>query len=604
MRTTVIASVLSAAILAFTGAATAQTSGFALNRFNPAEAGSDWFIGESLDLRGRQRPAFGVIADWSHRPLVEYDASGDAVRTVVSHQVFTHIDGNLILGDRVRVGVLLPVLLFQAGTGTFTPGGSLLRPERGVAVGDLRLSGDIRLVGSYGKPLTLAVGAQLYLPTGSRDAFSGDGTVRLNPRILIAGDIGPFVYSGRLSFNYRPYDDGFGVESTGSEVAFVATAGFRVMDRKLTFGPELWGSTVVSEGDAAFNQAETPFELLFGAHFREGPIQIGVGAGPGLNRGMGAPEFRLVGSLAYQETAVMDRDGDGIPDEEDACPDVPGVPNDDPLKHGCPPDRDGDGIPDLEDACPDVPGVPTDDPATNGCPPDRDGDGIPDAQDACPDVPGVPSDDPTKNGCPDRDGDGIFDMDDACPDRPGVPSDDPRMNGCPPDRDGDGIFDPDDACPDIPGLPNEDPAVHGCPIAHVVKNQIRIYQRIEFEFDKAVLLPSSEVVLTAVLEILQQRPELTEILVEGHTDAVGTAEYNRRLSQARATTVVKWLWARGIERLRLQPVGRGFDEPIADNDTPVGRQKNRRVEFHILSINGEPVQETQMSTPPTETVED
>jgi outer membrane protein OmpA-like peptidoglycan-associated protein len=79
---------------------------------------------------------------------------------------------------------------------------------------------------------------------------------------------------------------------------------------------------------------------------------------------------------------------------------VPGVKNDDPAKNGCPPDRDGDGIPDAEDACPDVAGVKDPDPKKNGCPPDRDGDGILDPVDACPDDPGPADPDPKKNGCP------------------------------------------------------------------------------------------------------------------------------------------------------------------------------------------------------------
>ncbi len=141
-----------------------------------------------------------------------------------------------------------------------------------------------------------------------------------------------------------------------------------------------------------------------------------------------------------------DRDGDGIPDSEDRCPDDPGPPE----FQGCP-DRDGDGIPDIDDKCPDVPGLPEFD----GCPPpaDRDGDGVPDSEDRCPDDPGPPE----LRGCPDRDGDGIPDIDDKCPDQPGPP----ELFGCPPaaDRDGDGVPDSEDRCPDDPGPPE----LRGCP---------------------------------------------------------------------------------------------------------------------------------------------
>lgn len=85
-------------------------------------------------------------------------------------------------------------------------------------------------------------------------------------------------------------------------------------------------------------------------------------------------------------------------------------------------DRDNDGIADDEDACPDTPGIATGDPATNGCP-DTDGDGIFDKDDACPEVPGLAE----FQGCPDTDGDGIADKDDACPTVKGPK----ENNGCP-----------------------------------------------------------------------------------------------------------------------------------------------------------------------------
>jgi len=136
-----------------------------------------------------------------------------------------------------------------------------------------------------------------------------------------------------------------------------------------------------------------------------------------------------------------DRDGDGLLDEADACPDEAGPPS----AEGCP-DADGDGVGDATDACPAEPGLPEQD----GCPGsgDQDSDGVPDAEDACPEESGLPE----HGGCPDGDGDGVRDGDDECPDEPG-----PAPSGCP-DRDGDGIRDRDDACPDQPG-----PAPSGCP---------------------------------------------------------------------------------------------------------------------------------------------
>ena len=100
-------------------------------------------------------------------------------------------------------------------------------------------------------------------------------------------------------------------------------------------------------------------------------------------------------------------------------------------------DTDKDGIPDKDDACPEVAGPKE----FNGCP-DTDGDGIPDKDDACPDIAGLKE----FNGCPDTDGDGIADKDDACPQVKGPK----EFNGCP-DTDGEGIPDKDDACPEVAG---------------------------------------------------------------------------------------------------------------------------------------------------------
>jgi outer membrane protein OmpA-like peptidoglycan-associated protein len=226
---------------------------------------------------------------------------------------------------------------------------------------------------------------------------------------------------------------------------------------------------------------------------------------------------------------------------------------------------------------------------------DRDGDTVPDPEDACPDVAGPRSSDPKANGCPpppDRDNDGIIDTADACPDQPGEPNQDPAKNGCPPpkDRDGDSILDEVDACPDAPGPANADPGKNGCPIARIEKGQIRITERVEFEFNKDALRPESNEVLTAVLEILKAHPEITKVLVEGHTDDKGADWYNKDLSKRRAASVVKWLTEKGVDAKRLDSKGLGKTRPIDDNKTEAGRQNNRRVEFHIQEINGKPAE--------------
>jgi outer membrane protein OmpA-like peptidoglycan-associated protein len=193
------------------------------------------------------------------------------------------------------------------------------------------------------------------------------------------------------------------------------------------------------------------------------------------------------------------------------------------------------------------------------------------------------------NGCPlpsDRDHDRVIDREDDCPDVPGVASAVPGRNGCPPDNDGDGILDAQDACPTLVGVPDPDPLKNGCPLARIEKDQIVITQRIEFEFGSAKLLESSFAVLVAVMNVMREHTELGIVLVEGHTDSIGGAAYNKDLSERRAESVRKWLIDHGVEEVRLLDAGFGLERPLDTNDTPEGRQRNRRVEFHIIEQNG------------------
>jgi outer membrane protein OmpA-like peptidoglycan-associated protein len=193
----------------------------------------------------------------------------------------------------------------------------------------------------------------------------------------------------------------------------------------------------------------------------------------------------------------------------------------------------------------------------------------------------------------DEDGDGVPDKVDACLDLRGVPSADPLLNGCPAapiDRDGDGIPDENDACPTVAGESTRVKATHGCPLVpkapeppatKLAEKTIVLSQQVKFETGTAVLRPESDRVLSEVARILTDHPEVELIEVQGHTDEVGTADYNRQLGQSRATSVVSWLVQHGVKRERLLPKGYGSDRPIADNATEEGRQKNRRVEFQI-----------------------
>jgi outer membrane protein OmpA-like peptidoglycan-associated protein len=557
--------------------ARAQSAGFAINRFDPAERGSDWFAADSLDMRGHGRLMLGATGDFSEKPLVLYNRDGDELKDIIEHQLFVHLGGSVVLWDRLRLGVSLPLLAYQAGEGG-TVQGTKFEAAEDANIGDLRLAADVRLLGSYRSPFSLAAGVAVFAPTGSQDAFASDGKVRVLPRLLLAGDIGNLAYSAKLGVLYRANDAGFNGSPRGTEAVVAAAVGYRSNDGKLVLGPELFGSTVVTSGDAFFSKRETPFELLFGAHYKvTDDVRLGAGVGPGLTRGFGAPQVRGLLSLEWAPE----------PKKEPLV--LPPAPP--------PADRDNDGILDRDDACPDEAGVKSDDPKKNGCPlpGDRDKDGILDVDDACPDEPGIKSDDPQKNGCPrpDTDKDGIFDDEDACVNDPGIRTTDPTTNGCPPpkDTDNDTIFDPEDACPTTPGPKDPDPKKNGCPAARVEQGQIKILERVEFENNSAKIRPESDRILNAVLALLNEHSELTKLGVEGHTDNRGGAAHNLDLSRRRAASVMKWLIDHGVAKSRLSSQGLGMTRPIDSNDTDAGRQNNRRVEFHILEKDGQPYSE-------------
>jgi outer membrane protein OmpA-like peptidoglycan-associated protein len=120
------------------------------------------------------------------------------------------------------------------------------------------------------------------------------------------------------------------------------------------------------------------------------------------------------------------------------------------------------------------------------------------------------------------------------------------------------------------------------PRVKVVEKRIEITERVEFEHDSSTILETSHSLLDEVVKALKEHPEILLVEVQGHTDSTGKAAYNMKLSRARAKSVMTYLTEKGIEAKRLKSQGYGLTKPIADNDTDAGKQKNRRVEFHIL----------------------
>jgi outer membrane protein OmpA-like peptidoglycan-associated protein len=224
-------------------------------------------------------------------------------------------------------------------------------------------------------------------------------------------------------------------------------------------------------------------------------------------------------------------------------------------------DRDGDGIPDSADKCPDDPEDLDGFEDADGCPdPDNDKDGIPDVDDLCPNDP------------EDRDG---FEDEDGCPD---------------PDNDQDRIPDKDDKCPNEPETYNGFEDEDGCPDKGRVvvrRGKLEILDKIYFETDKAIILPVSYKILDAIVATIKGNPSIKQIEIQGHADERGDDAHNMKLTDDRAHSVQNYLVEHGVDQDKLQAHGYGETKPVCKGHDESCWSKNRRVEFVILKRDDE-----------------
>lgn len=148
------------------------------------------------------------------------------------------------------------------------------------------------------------------------------------------------------------------------------------------------------------------------------------------------------------------------------------------------------------------------------------------------------------------------------------------------DSDGDGVTDCNDRCPGSQAGQAIGP--DGCPVPLTID-----LRGVNFDFDKATLRPDAVANLDDAVGILNAHPEM-RVEVAGHTDSIGTAEYNQDLSQRRARAVYDYLTSHGVDASRISgPNGYGETRPIAPNtnadgsDNPEGRARNRRTELNV-----------------------
>ena len=441
-----------------------------------------------------------------------------------------HLLGAYQVHPRVEVSADLPITIGQINNFALLEQQGFSTPAPAPAgLGAPRVMGRVQILKQSEFPiLGLAAVLEVRIPIGDKQSFLSDRGFVFAPRLAVERVIGPVRLIGNIGWRLRTAPGRFinlyvAQEFTLGGGGIVDLPSFSKFQSNQLIA-ELNLATP-AEAPFTFTEAEalkTPFELLIGARTQfagNWGAQLAVGKGLGPN-GYGRETIRFALSLTYQHVADPDDDNDGVPNKVDGCPDQA---------------EDKDGIED-----------------TDGCPetrdPDRDGDGVPDRVDQCPDVAGPQE----LDGCPDKDGDQIPDNVDKCPEVPGTA----QLNGCPPPADEEEVV--------------------------LESERIRINNQILFEFGSDRIDPRSFKLLDEVATVLTKNPDVGPVLIEGHTDNVGSRDANMSLSKRRAGAVVKYLVSKGISAKRLRSEGYGFDKPIATNDTPLGRAKNRRTDFKLV----------------------
>lgn len=303
-----LAVVVSVSTLSLEPAASAEPlpRGFALERLATAAPGSGFLVMDSLEQQGGLGGAMSVTLGYAHAPL-RLDGDGGERLAVVSDQASVAF-GFAATYDRYRLSLGFTAPIVTAGqTGTVS-GTSFSAPSSDLAshpdtLGDARIGFDARLYGAVGAPLRLGLGAQLFIPNGSRDDYVTDDTYRAMARALLAGDLGRFTYAGHVGVHVRPLDEPSIVGSPrGSELLFGVAAGPRfLLGPRTTFvvAPEIYGETAFR---AFLGRRTTGLEALLTGrmdHALEGPVDLRakVGVGAGIVAELGAPEWRTVLSL-------------------------------------------------------------------------------------------------------------------------------------------------------------------------------------------------------------------------------------------------------------------------------------------------------------------
>ncbi len=589
MRRLLVTAVLSIMALSAANPALADNPNVNMDDFQPSVHA--WDIGNIYTTRIASPFQWnaGIWLSYRKDALSLQGSAVNSTAQVVSDQLVGDVYFAMAFFNQLSVGLDIPVFFLSNGDDPGAIVGSLSKAS-GASLGDVRLSAKLKFWDNKNKGIGVAMTEDLTVPTATGDKFTGEANVTSRTGLVVDWTWQGFIVALNAGYLIRENSTAFD-PTIGDELQIGVGAQIPILCDHLELLFSANTRTYAAEPFA--NESSFASLILGGVRGRilGGLTLTGLGGGSAGTM-PGAPAWQASINIGWEPIpGSCDQDDDGVPDSDDACPTIPG-PED---QAGCP-DRDRDGTLDSDDLCPDVPGKAN----LRGCP-DTDGDGVADYQDRCPKIPGPMA----YKGCPDKDGDGIIDSKDKCPNVPGVAS----LQGCP-DTDGDGITDARDQCPEqagpltTKGCPDQDddgiqdskdkcPDVwgqakyQGCPPPapkkiKITRKKIVILDKVYFGSNSDRIEKRSYSILNDVATVLRDNPWIKRVQIEGHTDDVGRDDYNKRLSQKRADSVVAYLVKQGVEPGRLEGVGYGEERPLIDEKTKKARAENRRVEFSII----------------------
>jgi len=468
-----------------------------VQRFNPVGSYRGFVTVHDGLILPKRKIGFDIVLSGAVRPLEKTDRELQREIGIIDFVFAGHGRVGFAITDWVEIDLTMAFLQLAAtGDGLEEIGGGT-GPNKVFSLGDIWLEGRFQPLRQEKHFVNLGVIPFITFPTGNPNIFLTSGLPTFGVKVAVGHRFERFRVAGHFGYRLKPSFAQVGENvAADDELLYALGFGLVPMKDKIDVMLELSGAGIVGPGlaqlpsEAGRAVAHSPLELLVTGRFRvANKLDIVAGLGPGLTAGVGTPAFRFFGGIAWAPSA--DRDGDGIVDSDDECPDDP------------------EDLDEFEDA----------------------------------------------DGCPDL------------------------------DNDGDQILDPDDLCPNDPENYNDFKDDDGCPddtIAVVTGEKIVILEKILFVTGKDRILRRSYPVLEAVQTTLEENPRITKIRIEGHTDDRGSDSYNQRLSESRASAIMRYLVEAGIDPDRLVAVGYGEARPIDDNGTEEGRERNRRVEFTIL----------------------